>query len=84
MVILEMGCGNNVPSVRMESRELLEGIGQQCTLIRINLDFPLSRSTSTGGKVISILGKSLEALQEINKYLKELSSTSSSSSSSNL
>jgi hypothetical protein len=55
VVILEIGAGLNVPTVRFQSEELLVMLPQaQCTLIRVNADFPLCkilniRHTNSGG-----------------------------------
>ena len=42
VVIIELGCGINVPSCRCEGEALYTLYPQNCTLIRINPDFPLA------------------------------------------
>jgi hypothetical protein len=62
-VNLEIGCGNNVPSVRSNSESLLRR-NPKSTLIRINPEVPLSRP-EIQDRTISILGKGLETLRAI-------------------
>eukprot|EP01118_Nematostelium_gracile_P017547 TRINITY_DN7536_c0_g1_i1.p1 TRINITY_DN7536_c0_g1~~TRINITY_DN7536_c0_g1_i1.p1 ORF type:complete len:430 (+),score=106.53 TRINITY_DN7536_c0_g1_i1:64-1290(+) len=69
MVIVEIGCGLNVPSVRYHTEGKLKLLGENCTLIRINPDFP---QCGERGKVISIMSKGLEALLEIEKNIQEI------------
>jgi len=68
-VILEIGCGLRVPTVRYESESYLRP-GNNCTLIRINVDFPTS--DSHGSNVISIAEKGIIAVQSIDKYITQL------------
>jgi len=80
LVIVEIGCGLNVPTVRHESESWLskKDIDQsQITLIRINPDYPHVEQRLVGGKkvlpnVVSIKSKGKEALIRIDKYLTEL------------
>jgi hypothetical protein len=47
VVVLEVGAGLNVPTVRHESEEWLNTVPEgQVTLIRVNLDFPLCKLLS--------------------------------------
>ncbi|KAK3280528.1 hypothetical protein CYMTET_11622 [Cymbomonas tetramitiformis] len=55
VVVLELGCGVNVPSVRQECEDVVkdcvrvcpEGLGSSALLIRVNPDFPLNPRLST-------------------------------------
>jgi len=70
VVILEVGAGTNVPSVRMESEGFLSMIDEGlCTLIRVNPDFPNSNSEKVSRNMISIKSKGLVALSKINEFL---------------
>jgi len=73
MVILEVGCGNKVPSVRYHTHNYLSSISNgQCTLVRINPDFPLSDDTNQEPNVISLMAQGLISIEKIDKYLKTL------------
>jgi len=72
MVIIEIGCGKSVSTLRNHSETILQ-LTDQCKLIRINLDFPYSDSKLTdSSRVISIKEKSLPALVAIDKELHAL------------
>lgn len=80
MVILEIGCGLNVPTVRFHNEALLASLGDNCTLIRIN---PEDTEEKTGGRwratetdtdvdnTIVIPSKGLKALRKIDKILSQ-------------
>jgi len=63
LVILEVGCGKRVPTVRNESEILVKELGRKesVTLIRINPDFPECKY----GHTISIRAGALDALSKI-------------------
>jgi len=63
VVILEIGCGLNVPTVRFHCENMLESLGTNCTLIRINPDYPFCNPGK--GTIISIMAKGLESLLQI-------------------
>ncbi|TDH68469.1 hypothetical protein CCR75_006880 [Bremia lactucae] len=79
LVVLEMGCGTRVPSVRRETEmvvaDVIEGCGRpQATLIRVNIeasrcDHPLILANNS---FISIRSKGLKALQGIDYELDNL------------
>ena len=82
LVILELGCGKNVPAVRDESEEVLNDClsglaesqsGGTATLIRINpndAEAAASESCSRGNnRTISIYGKAEESLNQIDALL---------------
>lgn len=75
VVILEIGAGVNVPTVRFTSETLAKQLGDHCTLIRINPDFPLAshdvtRSLSKAGvTLISLQSRGLAAVREIDSCL---------------
>ncbi|CAE8588746.1 unnamed protein product, partial [Polarella glacialis] len=78
LVLLEIGCGLRVPSVRMEMecvlRDLLDGATHETdrvVLIRINPDFP-QNPLFPAASTISIRAGALEALSEIDALLKGL------------
>jgi len=74
-VILEIGCGINVPSVRMNSEKMLSSNPDTTTLIRINPDFPSvgKRGSSKSKNSISIKETGLKSIKEIDKWIKILS-----------
>lgn len=84
-VVLELGCGKNVPAVREESEEVItdcakliqpssvNGSGTKVSLIRINpkhADIDMPVTEST--QMISIYDKAESALKEIDYWLKVL------------
>jgi len=73
LVILEVGAGTNVPTVRSTT----EGLGRslsvdQCTVVRINPDFPHSDDNNVKGKLISIMEQGLPALTKIDQQINDL------------
>jgi len=63
LVILEIGCGKRVPTVRDESESYVKELGKhdRVTLIRINPDFPECKY----GHTISIRASALDAITKI-------------------
>ncbi|RLN10739.1 hypothetical protein BBI17_007174 [Phytophthora kernoviae] len=79
LVVLEIGCGLRVPSVRRETEmvvaDVIEGCGRpQATLIRINPDIPECDNPVilANGRFLSIPTKGLEALEGIDQELANL------------
>jgi len=75
IVIIEIGAGNNVPSVRSNSESFVKDIYYQknVTFIRINLDLPIIKSTvDMYCTPISIKSKGLPALLKIDEKIKML------------
>jgi len=82
--MLEIGAGDNVPSVRYNSDSFVEGFyyPQNVTFIRINLDLPKIKSVLSEYCVpISIRSKGLEALLKIDANVKLLQSQKKESNS---
>jgi len=72
VVILEVGAGINVPTIRSVSENILEMLPEgQCHLIRINLDFPHTGSEKVSRFSVPIMEKGLFALKRINEILLE-------------
>ena len=72
LVILEVGCGLRVPTVRRHSEKLLKATGKYGTrLIRINLDYPEPRKSDQANAIISLRDTCLGALQKIDAFLGE-------------
>ena len=79
LVLIEIGCGTNVPAVRIESEEVvadtLEGLilgdslGSSVTLIRINPKEAGIQQDRLRPHLVSIYETSLSALQKIDKQL---------------
>lgn len=64
LVILELGCGLRVPTVREHNEALLKKLGDiGATLIRINMEF--AANAKQASRTISIKAGCLEALQKI-------------------
>jgi len=77
IVVLEIGAGDNVPSVRYNSDSFVEGFyySQNVTFIRINLDLPkIKPALIDYCTPISIKSKGLEALLKIDANVKRLQS----------
>ena len=84
LVILELGCGVNVPAVRQESEEVLldcgkiiesqrsDGANGSVCLIRINPKDANVDMTGSSFETISIQSNAKDALQQIDFWLKEL------------
>jgi len=69
LVIVEIGCGKRVATVRNHSEHILKST-EQCKLIRINLEHPyLDTPIQDPSRVISIKEKSLPALLAIDKEI---------------
>jgi len=70
LVILEVGAGTNVPTVRGASEGICEKLDKShCTLIRINPEFPHTDSDKTQDKIISIMECGLPAITKINEMM---------------
>ncbi|CAI5743993.1 unnamed protein product [Peronospora destructor] len=79
LVVLEMGCGTRVPSVRRETEmvvaDVIEGCNRpQATLIRVNPEIPTCDNPLIimNEGFLSIRSKSLEALEGIDRELSNL------------
>eukprot|EP00746_Dinoflagellata_sp_MGD_P022734 gnl/MRDRNA2_/MRDRNA2_153224_c0_seq1.p1 gnl/MRDRNA2_/MRDRNA2_153224_c0~~gnl/MRDRNA2_/MRDRNA2_153224_c0_seq1.p1 ORF type:complete len:337 (+),score=50.94 gnl/MRDRNA2_/MRDRNA2_153224_c0_seq1:142-1011(+) len=73
IVILEIGCGGNVTTVRNEAERLLaswKDEGAACTLCRVNPEIPLVDDADLQDSVVSLLGKGLDTLKRINSFRK--------------
>jgi NAD-dependent SIR2 family protein deacetylase len=73
LVVLEIGCGTRVPSVRIECQEVIKDTASRCTdssprcsFIRINPDEEASQSVPDNFTSIHIRGSALEVLERIN------------------
>jgi hypothetical protein len=91
-VILEFGCGMNVPAVRIEAEEVLadcldriqsRACGEQdnktggATLVRVNpKDAGIEKNEQLQDHVISIFDTSLNVIQSIDQALSELAHAS--------
>lgn len=64
VVVLEIGCGDNVPTVRRRSETLLD---KGATLIRINPDLPDGPEGT-----IPIMGKGLDSVRAIDTFLRQI------------
>ena len=74
IVVLEVGCGNNVQTVRGQSKSWIRNLPLgSCRLIRVNLDHPEvevhSDEEGIQPFVMSIKGKGLDTVKLINQYL---------------
>ncbi|KAG6591147.1 Sirtuin family, catalytic core small domain [Phytophthora cinnamomi] len=79
LVVLEIGCGTRVPSVRRETEmvvaDVIEGCGRpQATLIRVNPDIPTCDNPLilANNRFVPIRSKGLEALEGIDRELTNL------------
>eukprot|EP01125_Pyxidicula_operculata_P003829 TRINITY_DN1524_c0_g1_i4.p1 TRINITY_DN1524_c0_g1~~TRINITY_DN1524_c0_g1_i4.p1 ORF type:complete len:469 (-),score=84.11 TRINITY_DN1524_c0_g1_i4:101-1507(-) len=72
IVILEIGCGNRVPTIRNQSSSYMKVFDGQSTLIRVNKDFPFGDGDGSHPNVIPILSGGLEAIKKIDYYLSQL------------
>ena len=74
--ILEIGCGMNVPTCRVESEQFIQALvgegGAKPTLIRINPDFPLASFPNIKSYTIPIMSKGLIAIQKIDYYYNKM------------
>lgn len=70
--VVEVGCGMNVPTCRVESETFLNRAkdrGAKCNLIRINPDFPLSDRQMLAEDTISIMNFGLDSLKQIDQFV---------------
>ncbi|CAH0475511.1 unnamed protein product [Peronospora belbahrii] len=79
LVVLEMGCGTRVPSVRRETEMVVADVIESCnrpqaTLIRVNPDKPSCDNPLIilNNGFLSIQSKSLESLEGIDRELRNL------------
>jgi len=72
VVVLEVGAGTNVPSVRANSEEVCTKLPENCTIIRINLDFPHTGKAHLQSRIISIMERGLPALTKIDEFLNNM------------
>lgn len=70
LVILEIGCGINVRTVRFHTESLLQSFPNSI-LIRINPDYPYCGIKELQPKTISILEKGLVTVKLIDQYIRE-------------
>jgi len=71
--ILEIGCGKNVPTVRWNSQQIARRFsnkGIDCTLVRINPDFPGADGCNKL-KLLALRGGGLECLEKIDAMMAE-------------
>lgn len=72
VVLLEVGAGGNVTTIRNASefllKELLEA-GADATLLRVNPDFPLADKRDLAPHVVSLMGRGLESLRMMNAFM---------------
>jgi NAD-dependent SIR2 family protein deacetylase len=70
LVILELGAGLRVPTVRRHGERLLKQTAKYGTkMVRINLDFPQPRKPQLAGSIIALRETCLEALQKIDGFV---------------
>eukprot|EP00438_Fugacium_kawagutii_P019316 Skav202367 [mRNA] locus=scaffold1406:62331:62858:+ [translate_table: standard] len=72
VVLLEVGAGGNVTTVRRRSEDILENVlnsGADARLLRVNPDFPLADKSALDGYVVSLMGRGLECLEMINAFM---------------
>mmetsp|Transcript_63100 Transcript_63100/g.131162 ORF Transcript_63100/g.131162 Transcript_63100/m.131162 type:complete len:333 (+) Transcript_63100:111-1109(+) len=74
LVVLEVGCGLRVPSLRKKGEEILRDFGQQASLIRINPEYELNPLVCP--PTVSIKASGLETLQKLDHIIMELDSAS--------
>ena len=77
-VLLEIGAGGRVPTVRETSEQILEILldgGADATMIRINPDYPLPdnelfcEGNPLAGKIISLMGSGIHCLNMIDALM---------------
>jgi len=83
IAIIEIGCGINVPTVRRNSERVMSELGGNCTLIRINPDFPLADDTDLSSNTISIMAPGLQSIRSIDHHLMKLINEKKESTKSN-
>ena len=75
VVLLEVGCGGTVRTVRHQSEALAEELleaGAHATLVRVNPDLPLADDPSRQPQTISVLSTGLAAIQKMDDALRAL------------
>lgn len=68
VAILEIGCGGNVTTVRMQTEEMVEELekaGVDVCLVRVNPELPFADRVQNEARVLPILSRGLEALLSI-------------------
>jgi NAD-dependent SIR2 family protein deacetylase len=78
LVVLEIGCGTRVPSVRIECQDVIQDTAARCknrkrpccSFIRINPDQEQIPNISDNVMAISIRGTALSTLLQIEEYIK--------------
>ena len=73
VAILEIGCGGNVTTVRMQSEGLLEELLNSdidATLIRVNPELPFADGTHLEDRVLPILSTGLRAVKVLDELMK--------------
>lgn len=79
LVVLEIGCGTRVPSVRIECQDVIQDTAARCnnrsccSFIRINPDEEEITNVPENVEAISIRGKALSTLVRIDEYIGKLS-----------
>ena len=72
VAILEVGCGGNVTTVRMQTESILEELtngGVDATLIRVNPELPLADQPDLACRVLPILSSGLAAVRRIDALM---------------
>jgi len=72
VVLLEVGAGGNVTTVRNRSEGILKELvenGADARLLRVNPDFPLADKSSLEPHVVSLMGRGLESLRMMNAFM---------------
>jgi len=71
LVIIEIGCGKNVPSVRCMAESFLDSAPTQVNIIRINRDFILPDFSTNTERILGIKGGGREVLQAIDDAIQQ-------------
>ena len=72
VVLLEVGAGGNVTTVRNRSEWILKDLvenGADARLLRVNPDFPLADKSTLEPHVVSLMGRGLESLRMMNAFM---------------
>eukprot|EP01130_Rhizamoeba_saxonica_P007172 TRINITY_DN2892_c0_g1_i3.p1 TRINITY_DN2892_c0_g1~~TRINITY_DN2892_c0_g1_i3.p1 ORF type:complete len:364 (+),score=71.12 TRINITY_DN2892_c0_g1_i3:79-1170(+) len=72
LVIMEIGAGDLITTIRGKSERWFNSFGNQCTLIRINPDFPLFDDDNQPDQFIPLKGYGLDTLRKIDEHLSKL------------
>jgi NAD-dependent SIR2 family protein deacetylase len=78
IVVLEIGAGDNVPTVRNASERMVQklgdnlGVGAQTTFIRINPELPLADDKRNAERTISLMAPGLKAVGMIDEHLQRI------------